>query len=109
MLIVKMEIETHTIDYYVELLEQIRERTDNETEAVAIMAEIRKDMRMQQIQQRKPSNGATPATEKQIQYMKRLDVEIPDGLTIQNASRLIDEAKDRSDMREALEFPMRIP
>ena len=40
-------------------------------------------------------NGTMPATEKQIQYLQRLGVEVPEGLTVQQASQMIDDAKEK--------------
>ena len=107
---VKMQIETQTtIDRYVELLEKIRERTESSPDSLAILAEIRKDQRMQQIQQKTVMNSNMPATENQIGYLKKLGAKIPEGLTRQEASTLIDDRKEEIAMQKAVEQPMRIP
>ena len=105
-----MIIETQTcIDFYINLLEKIKERTGNNADSLAILAEIRKDQRSQQMQQKKIINSNMPATENQMGYLKRLGAEIPEGLTRQEASRLIDDRKEKIAMQKAMEQPMRIP
>lgn len=105
-----MEIEINTIiDNYVNLLKKIREKVGNGPDSLAILAEIRKDLRAQQPQQKRVINGDMPATENQIRYMKYLGLEIPENLTRQQASKLIDEGKEKKDMQKSLEQPIRIP
>ena len=101
--------EQTTIDRYVDLLEKIKGRVGNEANSLAILAEIRKDQRMQQIQQKTVINSNMPATENQIGYLKRLGAEIPEGLTRQEASKLIDNRKEQIGMQKAMEQPIRIP
>ena len=101
--------EQTTIDRYVDLLEKIKGRVGNEANSLAILAEIRKDQRMQQIQQKTVINSNMPATENQIGYLKRLGAEIPEGLTRQEASKLIDNRKEAIAMQKTMEQPMRIP
>jgi len=87
-----MEIDVKAkIDEYTSLLEQIKEKVNNENEAVAVLQEIGKDLRTVFIQTGQDTNNDSLATKKQIGYLKRLGVEIPEGLTKKDASRLIDE------------------
>lgn len=103
-------IEQETIDYYIDLLEKIRERVGNTAESIAILAEIRADQRTQRTTEKRVVSGSMPATESQIGYLRRLGAEIPEeGLTRQKASQMIDEQKERIAVQKAMEIPMRIP
>lgn len=89
-----------TMDEYVELFGEIRNKVDSEEAAAAVLNQIGKEMRMRQMFARRDdarrvslSNGDRPASEKQVEYLKRLGVTIPEGLTRKQASNLIDEAK----------------
>ena len=107
-----MKIDTQTnIDEYATLLEQIRKRFGNDADAMIVLQEIRKDVRMKNIQQEKSLNSNVPATESQIAYLKRLGAEIPEGLTKKQASRLIDAAlgNRQQDVDVVYEVPTRIP
>ena len=98
------------LDSYLVLLKSIKERTEDEQTARVLLSEISKDLRMMQIQQEKNSNGNISATENQIGFLKRLGAEIPEGLTKQQASKLIDATlADRKHGIDAIETPMRIP
>lgn len=78
---------------YIELFESIQQKLpetkDKETIALAIMQELAKDRRMEEIKAN--GNGSKP-TPKQIAYLKRLGVKTSEGITKQEASKLIDEA-----------------
>lgn len=106
----KMKFELQaTIDSYVELLDKIRERA-NSSDAIAIMSEIRKDQRSKQMQEKKVMNGTLPATESQVNYLKKLGMtEIPEDLNRDQASQKIDELKDKVSYKRALKAPIRIP
>ena len=78
---------------YLELLSEIKQKTGDEKTAVALLQEILKDVRMEQIRQERNFNGNAPATAKQVSYLRSFGVAIPDGLTRQQASRLIENAK----------------
>jgi len=101
-----MEIQEQ-VNKYVSLLNGIKLTIQNESTAVAILQEIRKDARKHQSEQRRSANGNMSASEKQTQYLKSLRVEIPKGLTVRQASQLIDVAKDKNGAQEALGQPMR--
>jgi len=103
----KTELQT-TIESYVELLDEIKTHTENSQDAVSILAEIRKDQRMQQIESKKVINGSLAATENQIAFLKRLGVEITPGLTRQEASELIDDRKEKLALQKAMQQPVRI-
>ena len=103
-----MEIDIQTtITKYVRLLEQIKERTGDNADAAAILAEIRRDQRMRQTQQKTVIRSDMPATEKQIGYLERLGAQIPEGLTRQQASMLIDEMKETANCGATAQIPMR--
>ncbi|MFA5033807.1 MAG: hypothetical protein WC614_12420 [bacterium] len=80
---------------YIELFESIQQKLpeakDKETIALAIMQELAKDRRMEEIKAN-GGNGDKPATPKQIAYMKKLGITPDEGMTKQEASKLIDEA-----------------
>ncbi len=64
---------------------------------VAILHEIGKDLRCDRIMESRNAvfsgdNENQPATQKQIDYLKSLDVDIPKETTKKQASQLIDEA-----------------
>ena len=93
-----------------DLLEKIRERTNNDTDSIAILREIREDERRQQMQEKKVINGNLPATENQINYLKRLGMtEIPEDLNRDQASQMIDELKEKASYKKVLKAPIRIP
>ena len=82
-----------TLDMYIKLYEEIKEKVDDEQLAETIFKEVIKDRRMvgkTSANKKVKNNG--PATEKQIAYLKNLEVEIEPGLTKAQASELIDEA-----------------
>ncbi|MFH1023483.1 MAG: hypothetical protein V1809_08835 [Planctomycetota bacterium] len=94
--------EQDMIGQYYGLFEQIRRMTTSDEIALAILQEMGKDARMSRMQtQRENRNGNgdfsssenTPATPKQIGFMKKLGIEVRNGLTKREASTLIDEAQ----------------
>ena len=87
------------IEEYLTLFEGIRARTGDERSAVAILQEVKKDLRMAQMREERASNSNgngqredAPATQKQRDYLRRLGVNAPEELTKKEASGLIDEA-----------------
>jgi len=78
------------LNAYLELLDEIKEKTDNEGTAVALLHEICKDRRMLQIKQEKAGSNNELATEKQKKFMNRLGIEFTDDITKKQASFLID-------------------
>ena len=79
------------LDKYLELFEEVKQKTDDEILARTLMQEIAKDRRMEQIREEREMKNGEPATTKQLQFMKKLGIEIPPGVTKKQASTLIDE------------------
>ena len=97
------------ISTYVELLDTIKEQTGDDPAALAILHEIMKDIRAEKFQKKKVYNSNGPATDKQIAYLKKLGVPIPENVTRQQASDLIDQAQQwKNDVKQALKNPIRI-
>ena len=84
------------LDFYLEVFQEVKQRVNNDQVATAIVQELAKDARM--VQQRNQDAGQTDsATSMQIEYLKKLGVTIPMGLSKQEASGLIDSALARED------------
>jgi len=83
------------LEHYLDLLEEIKDKVGDELFALRILGEIAKDERMEQIREER-NNRTEPATTRQLQFMKRLGIEVPPGCTKAEASRLIDEELDNS-------------
>ncbi len=79
------------VENYTELFDQIRERTESDEVAIAILQEIGKDHRSSQVREEKSQKVSEPATEKQKRFMKRLGIEFPKLITKKEASVLLDE------------------
>lgn len=83
---------------YLELLEEISEKTDNESTAVALLQEISKDRRMEKIREEQGlKDSDTLATEKQKKFMNDLGIEFADDITKKQASFLIDTERGKID------------
>jgi len=78
------------LQHYLDLLEEIKSKVGDELFALRILGEIAKDERMEQIREER-NNKAEPATARQLQFMRKLGVEVPPGCSKTEASRLIDE------------------
>ena len=105
----KIDVQTK-INEYALLIEQIRNRLGDDADTLAVLQEIGKDIRANNIQQTKSYNSDYPATENQIAYLKRLGSKIPEGLTKRQASKMIDDFKNPSEESEdVFEVPIRIP
>lgn len=86
------------LNAYLELLDEISEKTDDESTAVALLREISKDRRMEQIREEQGfKNGDTPATDKQKKFMDDLGIEFADDITKKQASFLIDTELGKTD------------
>ena len=85
------------LDIYLDLLEEISEKTSNENIAIAILHEILKDKRSQKIREEKEIRNNELATEKQKQFMKKLKIDFPEDVTKKQASSLIDEELGKGD------------
>ena len=79
------------LNSYLELLAEIKEKTEDEITARVLLQELSKDLRMEKIKQEREANNGSPATDKQKNFMKKLKIVIPEGLTKQAASMMIDE------------------
>ncbi len=84
-------IEIERLESYVEVYDEIREKTESDSAAVAILQEMGKDQRSKQIREEKATVNHEVATEKQKRFMKRLGISCPAGVTKKEASALIDE------------------
>jgi hypothetical protein len=100
----KMQFDMQSkLDEYLRLLEQIKQKTTDERTAVALLQEVSKDRRSAEIREERESRkgetrdndeaGSQPATEKQKQFMKKLGIKVPAGVTKQEASLMIDEKR----------------
>ena len=76
---------------YLELLEQIKQKTTDERTAVSVLQEISKDRRSANIREERQTKNAEPATSKQKQFMKKLNIQFPSNVTKHEASVLIDD------------------
>jgi hypothetical protein len=95
-----MESQTQsTLDAYTSLFHTLKQRVGDGVAAAAIMQEVTRDRRAQQIRdERQTERGeqeSGSATQKQIEFLKDLKMDIPQGLTKQAASALIDEGRSR--------------
>ena len=76
---------------YLELLEEISEKTSDESVAVALLHEIAKDRRVEQMRQERGLANDEAATDNQKNYMTDLGIEFPEEITKKEASALIKE------------------
>ena len=90
---------------YVQLFESIRSRVGNDDVALAIVEQLGKDHRVEQMRNGRSgsfgvngTNGSSEqaATEKQIAFLRDLGVSVPAGLTKVRASELIDAAQEQA-------------
>ncbi len=87
------------LEEYLGLFETVKARVGDEQVACEIVNQVGKDSRCEKLQGSQRSFGGssgdgneTPATNKQIGYLKRLGVMVPEGVTKYQASELIDQA-----------------
>ncbi len=84
------------VDFYADAFEKANAKLGNAELASLIVQQIGKDLRTAQIQggsgNSGNSNGDVPATPKQLAYLQRLGINVPAGLSKQQASELIDKA-----------------
>ena len=73
-------------------MKQITGLKDKEAVAIAVMQEVGKDRRMQEMKAERRNNNNEPATAKQIGYLKKLGMNQGTGITKIEASKLIDKA-----------------
>ena len=84
----------NTAEYFA-LYNQIRDTVGDQNVALAILQEVAKDIRASQIRQEKQQRANGSASERQKAHLRRLGVEFSQGITREEASRLIDEAVER--------------
>ena len=93
------------VEEYLELLKEIKQKTGDERTALAILQEVNKDVRMDRISfertNKDPWAGAKPASARQMNFLKKLGVEVPDVLTKEAASALIDEELGKQSKEES--------
>jgi hypothetical protein len=94
---------------YLDLFEQAKRRVDDPGIAAQLVTEVGKDRRGAMMRhdrsdrpfvgRRENGEDAEPATPNQLGLLRRLNAEIPPGLTQRQASGLIDDAKARTAAR----------
>jgi hypothetical protein len=80
------------VEDYLELFNDIKQSVGDDITARAILAEVSKDRRMDEIRSEKETSNGKPATEKQLAFLKDLGVSFRKGVTKREASELLDEA-----------------
>jgi hypothetical protein len=92
----KMDADTkRRLDSYIELFDEISEKTEDDSTAVAILHEMSKDRRVEQMRSEREAKKNGTVTFKQKQCMKRLGIDFPDDIARKEASMLIKEELDR--------------
>jgi len=88
----KIAVEVNAkLDRYVQLLDELKDRSE---ELAVVLRELPADE-----QPRQTDGGRAPeATEKQLAFMEKLNVEFPKNISKENASILIDQALEESRM-----------
>ena len=82
---------------YLTLLKEIKGMVEDEATAVRLLSEVAKDVRMEQVRQERVNRKSRPATDKQIGWLRSRGVSVPRGLTVSQASAMIDEEMARED------------
>lgn len=92
----KMDTITMSMDDYMRLYEDIKRRVSgSEVAATVLLQELAKDRRMSRIRSEKQHGDDESATEKQMAYLRRLGVAVPESLSKRKASEMIDAARER--------------
>ena len=84
------------VDKYLELLEELKQRAGDDKTALALLQELSKDRRMDEIREEREAKNGEPATARQLKFLKSLGVKAPSGITKKEASLLIDEELGRN-------------
>jgi hypothetical protein len=98
----KMQFDMESkLEEYLQLLEQIKQKTTDERTAVSLLQEVSKDRRSAEIREERETknsdtNNSQPATEKQKQFMKKLGIKFPATVTKQEASMLIYQERGKN-------------
>jgi hypothetical protein len=79
------------MDGYLALFAALSEKIDNDAVAIAILQELSKDRRSQQMQGERTEKDGKPATAKQKDYLRKLGIKFPENISKVEASALIDE------------------
>lgn len=79
------------LNSYLELLEQINSKIQDEATKIVLLQELSKDRRMEEMKQHLEAKNGEPATEKQKRFMKKLGINFPATVTKKEASMLIGE------------------
>ena len=95
-----MEPETQTtLDAYASLYQTLKQRLGDAGAATAVLQEVARDRRAQQIRAERQAKqervDGDAATQRQLEFLKDLKMDIPQGLTKQAASLLIDQGRAR--------------
>ena len=94
------------IEDYLQVYERVNSVVKHAEVAAAIIEQVGKDTRCESLMNGRSNgngnglsngNGEQPATEKQIDFLKRLKVEVRAGVSKRDASRLIDEAQGNAE------------
>jgi hypothetical protein len=93
----KMETDTRQrLNSYVALFELISGKVKNDAATVAILQEMARDRRAQQMRAEREARNIQPATERQKKFMKKLGIQFPATVTKKEASVVIDEGLARN-------------
>lgn len=84
------------LDKYLDLFEELKQKTGDEKTALTLLQEVSKDRRMEEIREERENKNSEPATARQLKFMKKLGIEVPPGITKKEASILIDEELGRN-------------
>jgi len=84
------------LDGYLELLEQITSKVQEEATAVILLQEIAKDQRMDRMIEEREAMNNKPATFKQKKFMNDLGIKYQKNVSKQEARALIDEELGRN-------------
>jgi hypothetical protein len=83
---------------YLELYNAIKAKTSGDDRlALTVLQEVTKDRRMDEMREEREQRNGEPATPKQLQFLKKLGVEVRPGITKREASMRIDEALMKED------------
>jgi hypothetical protein len=81
------------VEGYLDLYGGISDKVEDGRVAMAILQEISKDRRMEEIKaERETRNGEAAATPRQLAFLEKLGVDVPENVSKKLASELIDEA-----------------
>ncbi|MCC6680485.1 MAG: hypothetical protein IT445_06240 [Phycisphaeraceae bacterium] len=85
---------------YLELYQHVKEKTGSDDVALAVLEQVGKDRRTELMSTTKQPKGEAgdndaEASWKQVNYLKRLGVAVPEGCSKKQASELIDQALAR--------------